>query len=82
MKKSISSHRKFICTWIEQGEIVTLRTDLDEIHEKGENENDFEYNYALQDSIDKLLDLKVDESTFFQFNRDDDRTKGSILRIR
>ena len=78
MSKEIGSARKFLCAWIEGGEVQSLETNLDDIHEKGENESDFEYNYAIQDSIDKVLDLKVDESMNFQFNRDDKDSKGVI----
>lgn len=45
-----------------------------------EQGKDWEYIYALNDIIDKILDLKDGQSMYFQPNRDNYDTKGIILR--
>lgn len=40
-----------------------------------------ELNYALQDIIDEVLDLKEGESLYFFPNRDDKLSKGIIVRL-
>ena len=62
-----------------EGFATSKRTEtLEEItNEKSE----FEYHYALQDDIDKILDLNVSEALCFQFNRDDKNSLGAIKRI-
>ena len=40
-----------------------------------------ELNYALQSVLDDVLDLKKGESMYFQPNRDNDNSKGIIVRI-
>jgi hypothetical protein len=46
-----------------------------------DNENNFEFLYAMQDIVDKILDLREGESMIFQPNRDDSNSKGIIYRI-
>lgn len=46
-----------------------------------DDSQDLELFYALRDLIDEVLDLKVDESIYFQPNRDDKNTKGIIRRV-
>lgn len=58
-----------------------IKVNLLSIYEKSENENDFEYNYALQDSIDEILDMKINETIYFQYNRDNKNSKGLLTRI-
>ena len=58
-----------------------IKVTLLSIYEKSEDENDFEYNYALQDSIDEILDLKINETIYFQYDRNDQNSKGLLTRI-
>lgn len=43
--------------------------------------NEWEYIYALHEILDKVLDLKDGQSMYFQPCRDNDDSKGIILRI-
>ncbi len=77
--RQISSNRKWILVF-KQGikEEITLET----IYEKSEQSSDFEYNYALQGKIDTVLDMKVNETIFFQHHRDDENCKALLTRIK
>lgn len=44
-------------------------------------DDDAEYIYALQDRMDEVLDLRRGESMYFQPIRDNNSTKGIIVRI-
>ena len=46
-----------------------------------DSDGDVEYKYALQDEIDKVLDLKVGESMYISAIRDNpEQTKGILIR--
>lgn len=45
------------------------------------NHGDYEIYYALDDVLDQVLDLKVEETMYFQPNRDNKMSKGILLRI-
>lgn len=51
------------------------------LHVPSNNDNLFEWEYALKDIADTVLDLKLGESMYFQPNRDDKTSKGIIFRI-
>lgn len=53
---------------------------LDSLFRDVEDGTEYEYIYAIQDIADKILDLKIGESMYFQPNRDNDLTKGIITR--
>lgn len=80
----LNSNRKFMFLWIENEESVkrirTLNKMLDKIAE-GYTKNDWEWEYALYDDFDKLLDLKKGEVIPFQFNRDNKLSQGIIKRL-
>ena len=78
--KEIQSKRVYKCLWLEDTESVEKEVDLSDIHEF--EESGFEWQYAMQDRIDEILDLGFGESMHFQFNRDDINTKGVIIRTR
>jgi hypothetical protein len=40
-----------------------------------------ELYFAMNEEVDKILDLKVNESMYFRPNRDDKNSKGIITRI-
>lgn len=46
------------------------------------DKNPFEFIFALQEIADAVLDLKENESMYFQPNRDNNQTKGILLRIK
>ena len=56
-------------------------TNIDEFNLKMLEESDSEIAYALQEQIDKVLDLKINESMYFQPNRNDNDSKAIITRI-
>lgn len=74
----INSKREWVLTF-KLGS--TEKVNLLSIYKKSENENDFEFNYALQDSIDEILDMKINETIYFQYDRDDQNSKGLLTRI-
>ena len=76
--REILSRREWVLTF-KLGS--TEKVNLLSIYEKSENENDFEFKYALQDSIDEILDMKINETIYFQYNRDDQNSKGLLTRI-
>ena len=76
--REILSRREWVLTF-KLGS--TEKVNLLSIYEKSENENDFEFKYALQDSIDEILDMKINETIYFQYNRDDKNSKGLLTRI-
>ena len=80
--RDIYSKRKWKIVMINDGVVHQEIICLMKIYEKAEQEDDFEYNYAIQERIDDLLDMKEGEVIHFQFNRDDDNDKGIIARIK
>ena len=77
--RPILSKREWVLVF-ELGDTETV--NLETIYEKSEQENDFEYNYALQDKIDTLLDMKVEETIFFHHCRGDENSKALLTRIK
>ena len=77
--RPILSKREWVLVF-ELGDNETV--NLETIYEKSEQENDFEYNYALQDKIDTLLDMKVEETIFFHHSRGDENSKALLTRIK
>ncbi len=47
-----------------------------------DEKNDYELAYALQEVIDSVLDLTVDEAMYFIPNRDNETSKGIIVRVK
>jgi len=76
------SKRVFEILFFEGGQSIHLEVELNELFSDTSNEDNFEYVYAMQDSIDDILDLRVNDTMYFQFNRDDVNTKGVIRRIK
>ena len=46
------------------------------------NNTEDEVYFALQDEIDLVLDLRKEESMYFQPNRDNNNSKGIITRVK
>jgi hypothetical protein len=62
--------------------IVEKTVTVDELMEvPSNNDNLPEYEYAMKDIADMVLDLRVHESIYFQPNRDDKASKGIIYRM-
>ena len=76
--KAVLSNRKWKLITVNNSEQV----DLETIYEKSEQESDYEFNYALQDRIDDLLDMQINDTIYFQFNRDDENDKGIVVRVK
>ncbi len=77
--RPILSKREWVIVF-ELGDTETV--NLETIYEKSEQENDLEYNYALQDKIDTLLDMKVEETIFFHHSRGEKNSKALLTRIK
>ena len=45
-------------------------------------DNDYETAFALQDILDEVLDLRFGDALYFQPNRDNQKTKGIIVRVK
>lgn len=76
------SKRKYTIAIADAEGLSLERISLNSLIEKGRgNQNEYEYIYALTDILDSVLDLKVDESIYFQPNRDDKTSKGIIRRF-
>jgi hypothetical protein len=74
------SKRKFLIVFIEGvSSVVSRELSLNEILK--EDNNAWEYIYAIQDNIDNILDLKLGERLEMQFNRDNKDSFGIIKRI-
>lgn len=81
MKNQSNSKRKYELAIHESVDGITNVTHtLDEIMFPKE-ENAFEYMYALQDIIDKVMDIPSGHAISFQPNRDNNKSLGIIARI-
>jgi hypothetical protein len=49
---------------------------------KNEEGCDWEFVYALHEVAEKVIKLDVNESMYFQPNRDNNKSKGIIVRIK
>ena len=78
MENKINSLRKYIFCFIEGDYAGTGELTINEIFFPSV---DFEYIYAMQDEIDKILDLKKGEKLPLKFNRDYKDSDGFIKRI-
>lgn len=45
------------------------------------SDSDYEFKYALAAEIDEIIKLKINDTHFMSFNRDDDRHKGVVVRV-
>jgi hypothetical protein len=73
----LPSKRKYVVAFIEGTAAVTQFPSLSEILE---DSND-EWKYALQEHLDRVLDLKVGERIQLHFNRDNADSLGQIKRV-
>lgn len=76
--KNMNSHRHYIAAYIEYDRPLTSSFSLMDVLD---DTDDMEWKYAVQDEIDKLLDLKIGERMQCQFNRDNFDSQGWIKRI-
>lgn len=81
MKKLLlNSVRIYLIAYIEDDIATTDTISLERI--LMEQENEFEYIYALNENIDSILDLKAGERFQMNFNRDNSDSAGFIKRVR
>ena len=76
----MQSRRQYrvIATWSNTSDALNKVFSVQELL----NEDDgTEVRYAVQEVTDELLDLRVNESMYFQPNRDDKDSKGIIVRV-
>ena len=72
------SKRHFVIQTSYAGVTEQIGASITEIEEN----NEAEVFYALQESMDSVLDLRRNESIYFQPNRDDGNSRGIITRIK
>lgn len=75
-----NSNRKYLVVGVEGGDSFVLDISINKLMKK-DSDNDSEVLYAMQEITDEILDLKKNESMFFQADRNNEHTKGVILRI-
>lgn len=80
-KKSLAnfSTRKYKLIYFGEGSLDTYEERFGLAEEV--SNDDFEYKYALADEIDKILSLSVGQTMYFMANRDNENSKGVIVRI-
>jgi len=79
-----NSKRKYEVTIVENGIMNVKGIKIDAILTSDDNDPDdegYEFEYALQEIIDEVLDLEQGDSLYFQPNRDGNDSKGIILRV-
>lgn len=83
MSEKMLTKRNYIITFIEGNDVTTRTITLNEIIREVTpcNGNAYEYFYAINEEIDKILDLKLGEHFRMKFNRDNFDSQGVIKRI-
>ena len=81
MKEIFSSRKWRFIYPLNLETIIDEEITINEIHSKIEDE-ETEMDYAIQDRMDELLDMRKGDSIFFQFHRDDDSQKGIVIRTK
>jgi PDZ domain-containing secreted protein len=74
----INSTRKYSVVFIEGDSTFSGFFDIVNILQ---NNDDYEWKNAVNESIDQVLDLKVGERLSMKFNRDNSDSDGFIKRI-
>jgi hypothetical protein len=76
------SKRTFVCVWCEAPDydVQTITVPFERLIQK-DTDDTYEYIYAMQDELDKILDMKVGDQLSFSFCRDH-ASLGSITRIK
>lgn len=74
---NLNSKREYRVLLVENGNDTSIYQSLKNILA----DDGAEVNYAMQEIIDSILDLKVGESLYFQPNRDDRNSKAIIFRL-
>lgn len=78
---TLLSKRKYRVLMVENGSTSTRETfDVYQLTGR-DTKSMYEYMYALQEIGDKVLDLKIGESIYFQPNRDNNEAKGILIRV-
>lgn len=72
------SKRVYQIVFLEGNSVVNMDVPLNRLYD--DTKNDFEYIYSMQEEIDNILNLKVNEVMYCQFNRDDSSRKGVLRR--
>lgn len=57
-------------------EIKSLNEIINDSHVK-----DYEYAHSILEKLDDVLDLKINESMYFLYCRDNDQTKSVLKRV-
>lgn len=76
----INSKRKYRVIIVDTDSVSNEVIEINRILKDKKN-GEYEFIYALQDEIDKVLDLKISRAMYFNPCRDNKRVKGIIQRI-
>lgn len=77
--KTLNSSRSYLLLMSDSANAPEIKS-LDEIIIDSHG-RDYEYAHSLMENLDALLDLKVDESMYFLYSRDNKHSKSVIKRI-
>lgn len=72
--------RRFVAKWWDAHSMSFSEHEFTLGDEVSDN-NDYEFKYALADEIDDIIKLKINDTHFMYFNRDDNRYKGVVVRV-
>lgn len=78
--KNINTKRIYLVIFIEDEYLFSERMGFSDIFNQ-DGDDVSEYNYAMQDNADAILDLKIGERLSMNFNRDNKDSGGVIKRI-
>lgn len=76
---NVNSSRKYNVFVSEGGETKEINIEVNGILSPAEDA--YEFMYALNDQLDKVLDLRKGDAMYFRPIRDNKATKGIITRI-
>ena len=79
---SALSNREYKVIAVESAESYEVELTFNDILNLDDPDDTLELIYAIQEVGDKVLDLKVNESMYFQPYRDMKESKGIIIRIK
>jgi len=79
MRNLQCSKREFMISFIEGESFVNVKTDLINLIDAKE---EYEFQFAIHEEIDSVLDLKPGESFVMSFNRDNNSNIGTIKRTK
>jgi hypothetical protein len=75
----INSHRAYILYMSDSANVPETKSLVELLQDS--LIKDYEFAHSLMDDLDEILDLKVNETRLFLYNRDNPNSKSIIKRI-